>query len=157
MTRSGNGKKMDEARLASEAGAALAEKQEQQASEKELFVLGKPLPDDFVNPECGTMGHRCVQIVGGQQVYRPDWVQLKIHKLSENMPSRQFFCLNGRQWYVQVGVWLDAPAEILGILERTEVEVISMDIQNANPLTTDGVEKVVERVPRFAYTSLPSA
>ena len=121
---------------------------------KDQIVSGRPLPEGFENPEIGKLGHYCIDPKGR---YQKNWYQLKIAKTDESMPSRQYFCNGASEWWVKIGVWVDVPPELMSVLENAEVEVIEMDVRNANLLTDEGVRKVVNKVPRFSYQVLPSA
>ena len=118
------------------------------------FVPHKPLPEDFVNPVAGIVGHKCLDPRGN---YKPDWYCLKLNKASENMPQRQYFNHNGREWLVEVGVWVDVPPQIITILSYTEQEVVSMDISKVNLVVDRSVPRVVDLVPRFSFSVLASA
>jgi hypothetical protein len=124
---------------------------------------GKPLPSNVVNPLPGSAGHYCLDPNGN---YQPKWMSLRINRTSEDMPSRQPFNLirgdkDGKpvhqRWNVKLGIWVDVPPEIIQILGTTEVEEVSFDIRNANPITDDGAQVVTKRIPRFSYSVMPSA
>lgn len=131
-----------------------AKKAAVEAAEVGKPIAGQPLPHGIVNPPCGTPGHMCLDPKG---LYQPTWYSLKIHKVSDNMPSRQYFNLNGKSWYVTIGVWVDVPPEILIVLADTDQQVISMNIERSNLQTDRGVPVVVDVVPRFSYNSASSA
>ena len=141
-----------EAALAEEARGSI--KVEEPPIEPGKPVHGKSLPDGFENLAAGVYGHHCIDPRG---IYRRNWVCLKLHKQHDNMPQRQYFNHNGKSWLVEVGTWVDVPPEIMSLLSLTEQEVISMDIGQANLLIDRNVPKVVDRIPRFSYTAIPSA
>ncbi len=141
-----------EAELALEAAANVVV--EEPPTEPLGPVNGKPLPVGFINPAAGTYGHFCVDPRG---VYRKNWLCLKLHKQHENMPQRQYFNRNGKSWLVEVGAWVDVPPAIMSLLGLTEQEVITMDLEGANLLIDRNVPQVVDRIPRFSYTAIPSA
>lgn len=117
------------------------------------FSAGEKIPEDFPNPPVGEMGHYCMDPEGR---YRPDFMQLKLHG-SKNMPSRQFFSVNKKSAYVRVGKWVDVPRFVITALSMTEIEKTHMDYDGTDLVLNDFVPKVVERVPRFAYSVFPSA
>jgi len=138
-----------EARMADSARAAMPE-----VVEEEAPMAGKPLPEGFVNPPRGKPGHRCLD---QRNLYQPKWFSLILHKINENMPQRQYFNMNGKQWLVQVGVWVDVPKEIITLLGYTEQEVISMNMKDSDMITNRSVPMVVDRVPRFSTSMIASA
>lgn len=141
---------MDEQELADRAKESLPIKEEATPpGPKE----GKRLPDDFINPAPGIQGHLCLDPNG---IYRPNWVCLRIAKSNENMPQNQYFNMNGKQWLVRIGGWVDVPPEIVTLLLYTDQEVISMDISGQALTVNQCVPKVVDLVPRFSYTALAS-
>jgi len=142
--------RLDEKGLAKAAKSALSE-HEMEASQ---VIAGKPLPEGFVNPEIGKPGHYCLDPSGN---YQPTWASLKIHKTGEDIPERQFFQNGKRHWRVQTGVWVDVPPEIINLLECMVLEEVEMDFRTANPLMTGGVSKVVNKIPRFSTSLIPSA
>ena len=115
---------------------------------------GKPFPSDIVNPPAGKYGHYCCDPQG---VYHRRWSQLKLHRHDDSMPSRQYFANGSEEWRVLTGEWVDVPPELLASLELTEIEVIEMDVSKSNPILDNSVKKVVNRVPRFSATVMPSA
>lgn len=141
----------DEAALAAIADTAVetSEKEEK----KGVIVSGRPLPKDVINPEIGQIGHYCLDPQGR---YQEDWMQLKIRRDDENMPSRHFFANGSQEWRISTGIWVDVPPGLLAALDRAEVENIEMDITKANPILDDSVKKVINRIPRFGYNILPS-
>lgn len=122
--------------------------------EKSQIIGGKPLPDDFENPDAGQVGHKCIDIDGN---YQPTWTSLHIHRTSDSMPERQYFACGSRSWRVRTGLWVDVPPEIITILSLTVMQEIEMDITKANPIADRGVVKTVREIPRFSTSVVPSA
>jgi len=139
-------KRKTEQELAAEAAANL---------KHEGVNAGRPLPPEFQNPPGGDINHLCLDPAGN---YRPGWFQVKIHKTGETIGlARQFFNIGGYKARVAVGMWVDVPAKIIMCLADTEREIHTMDIATANPLIENYVPLVIDTVPRFSYSVLPSA
>ena len=141
---------IDERALVQSAVSAIQEKD----LEKSQVVKGKPLPEDFVNPEPGEPGHKCLDPEGN---YQPDWTCLHIHRVDDGTPNRQFFAAGSRTWRVRTGEWVDVPPDIIEILRGTTKTEIEMDITKANPISDRGVEKVIRKIPRFSTSQMSSA
>ena len=142
---------LNEAKLAKAASTAVSESE----MTKSQLVPGKPLPEGVDNPPIGQVGHYCEDPQGN---YQPSWMQLMIHKTHDDMPERQYFRSGKASWRVKTGTWVDVPPEIITLLSNTVVEEIEMDLRTANPLSEDGgVQRVVNRIPRFSTSILPSA
>jgi len=154
MSRSRTKAETNEHELAEAAASRLAS-EAKTAPDPTTPQPGQPLPEGFENAPIGApRGHYCLDTRGR---YQPDWYALKLHKTSDNMPHRQYFNMNGKGWYVEVGVWVDVPPQIVTILGYTEQQVISMDVTSQALMSERGATKVVDVVPRFSYTFVPSA
>lgn len=135
--------------------AAIAAKVEQDTRHPGIKP-GRKLPDDFENPKAGESGHLCVS-PSPHSLYRPDWFQVIIHQIDDSIPTMQYFCTNGKEWYVKTGTWVDCPREIVNHLTGSAIDVIEQnytaeDLRVGRPAT-----RIVRRVPRFAYTAIGSA
>ena len=145
--------------------AELIRKADEVADAKELRgVIPIPdsrLPDGFENPPCGHQAHRCVDL---NNIYRPKWFQVKLHR-GESMPDRLTFNGAGRQYSVKVGVWCDLPPEIVEVLSMcvvSELRAESENLPDAAQVTNQAAAlaqavEVIDERPRFSYTVLPSA
>jgi len=129
------------------------EREDEKVVELPRFVAGDPLPEDFINPPAGDVNHKCLDPRGN---YQPKWAQLRIAK-GANLSKHQIFNCAGKMWHVAIGGWVDVPPEVINVLGMTDQEVISMDIENANPLVDKFVPTVVDIVPRFNWGSRASA
>lgn len=116
---------------------------------------GHKLPEGFVNPPCGTTGHRCLGFDGR---YDPDgFVQLKIESFRDDQVNPQPFNCADRHFEVPLGKWVDAPIEILNALESAiEVVYEQAPIEDSILRGTAPTIKTNER-RRFMWYSLESA
>ena len=145
-------KQLDEKALVDQANGAIATAIAE--NEETRAIAGRKLPANMVNPKIGTIGHMCLD---PQERYQPKWMQLKIVRTEENMPSRQYFCNGDREWNIVTGVWVDVPMELIACLEKAEVEVVEMNMDKAQAMLGNSVTKVVNTVPRFSTQMLPSS
>lgn len=140
--------------------------QEQRLAEKELREEAEQTvrkhgvkPGETVNKETnpppGSPGHLCCDPKGR---YRPTWFTIKIHRRDDgSTPNRQFFNIGGKKFRVLTGTWVDVPPVIVNALENAVVEVISMNVSEADPLVQDYVPMVVDSQPRFMFSVRVSA
>ncbi len=73
----------------------------------------RPLPEGFVNPPCGNVGHFCVDQRG---YYQPDWFQLYIDKVHDRQQNPQPFNLAGQRVSVPLEMWVDVPPGVINAL-----------------------------------------
>lgn len=116
---------------------------------------GRKLPDGFDNPPCGTPGHRCLDFSGK---YDPKgFVQLRIEKVREDQVDPQSFNCCDRHYEVPLGKWVDAPIEIINVLEDcVETVYEQAPVTDAIIRGTFPTVKASER-RRFMYYALESA
>lgn len=135
-------------------GAPVAADKSEDLSRDFNIRKNHPLPDGFVNPECGEPGHRCI---GNDGKYHPEWIQLRIDGVYEGQANPQKFPLGGSTYLIPLDEWLDAPPEVLVSLKG------AVETHHTQKPPTPGEialgkkpeHKVITR-NRFVYQSLPS-
>lgn len=126
----------------------------------EAPVPGKPLPEGFKNPPRGQVGHRCVSPQG---IYQPKWWQLHLRRPEGCQSDWQFFQLNDEKFYIPYNAWCDVPPSVVIILQDAKSDVLEHKVNQVTgeyegDLTRPGEEmRVVDTIPAFAYSLLPSA
>ena len=116
---------------------------------------GKPLPSDFENPPSGEPIHRCIDQYGR---YQPEWSQVFIHKTALVGSTQMFLGKNDEFYRVAVGTWADVPPEVVSALKETTYDQVEMAPKvEGTGLSTYGMQRVVNRIPRFQYSVVPSA
>lgn len=117
------------------------------------IVPGRPLPEGFKNPPCGTEGHFCVDN-GGR--YNPDWWQVNIQPRTDYDANPQIFPLS-QKWIVYLDMWQDVPREVVDSLLLAEE---THHTHNRGPgeidLSDSEVHKEITR-KRFLWSQFPSA
>lgn len=122
---------------------------------------GKPLPKGFVNPPCGTIGHRCLD---EKRNYQPTWYQLMLRPPEGLQSENEYFALNGVQRRVTFNRWTDQPVWILSVLQDAVNMVFRQNVTSTGDLdyfpgteTTEARVTVTEEIPAFSYSALPSS
>lgn len=144
-------------RVAEDGASANAQAPAQGAQKKEelqpedLWVPGKPAPDDVKNPPAGDTGHRCVDPEGR---YQPSWYSVHIDK-TPTTPEVLYLSSDKGGWRVRTGQWVDVPPDIVERLRGCSYTDEATDVVN----TTEGPKRIVRRVdvPRFSLSFFPSA
>lgn len=134
-------------------------------AEEDGFVpaakVGKPLPKDYFNPDCGMDEHLCVRRDDG--VYDNTWVQLYIERRDDADPDPVIFP-NPGSWpcSVPLNTWVDAPPMVIESLVSA-VETISEPGKGSDDVQSLMVSRKPVGRPtsytrkRFIYRTKPSA
>jgi len=123
-------------------------------------VAGKKLPEGLKNPERGTMGHLCLD---GKGNYQPKWMQLLLRRPSGLSVEFEFFKLNDEAYYIPYNKWVDVPPAVVKLLQDAKSDVLESNVNEltgeyVGDLTRPGeMMKVIDTIPAFSYTLLPSA
>lgn len=123
-------------------------------------VAGKKLPEGFANPPRGQMGHLCV---GPKGEYQPKWYQLLLRRPEGAAAEMEYFQLNDEKYYVPYNKWVDVPPSIVTLLQDARIDVLQPNVNQATgdyegDLSKPGeAMKIIDSIPAFAYTLLPSA
>lgn len=140
---------------------AQADKPDQVAqAQVERPVPGKPLPEGFVNPPRGSTAHRCVDRKG---IYQPSWWQLNLRRPEGLQADFEYFQLNSEKYYIPYNAWCNVPPSVVEILQSAKSDVLESKVNQATgeydgDLTRPGeTMKVIDVIPAFNYTLLPSA
>lgn len=115
---------------------------------------GAKLPEKFVNPPRGDARHLCVDQGG---IYRPDWVQIKIHKQHPDQRNPQPFPLGGTTYWVPLGEWHDVHPSVLISLEDAVETRHEMMFKPGDIAVGAETQHLTSEIPRFFYQSKPSA
>ncbi len=119
-----------------------------------VFKDGQPLPEGFVNPPKGSVGHKCLDPQG---VYRKSWHQLKLARIFDHQQDPQFFGCGDQAYNVPLDVWVDVPPEIINVLADA-VETHHEQIVTPESLLLGRRPTHITRSrSRFMYQSLASA
>ena len=117
-------------------------------------VAGRPLPEGFENPPCGTDGHYCVDKRG---FYQPTFVQILIERTAKNQMDPQPVRAGDIEEKIPLETWVDVHP---GIIEAINDSTMIVHEQGYNedakgPGENPGIK--TRPVRRFSKQTIRSA